>query len=42
LRYICGEHEFGGFPWWLLRNTTDIKFRQMNDGANNLVHSYTL
>lgn len=21
--YICGEHDFGGLPWWLLANGTD-------------------
>ncbi len=20
---MCGEHEFGGLPWWLLRNGTN-------------------
>ncbi len=22
--YICGEHEYGGLPWWLLQNGTDM------------------
>ncbi|CAF0809116.1 unnamed protein product [Adineta steineri] len=35
--YICGEHEFGGFPWWLLRDLTDIQFRQMNSVYLNAV-----
>lgn len=35
--YGCGEHEFGGFPWWLLRDTTDIKFRQTNTVYLNAV-----
>jgi len=21
--YICGEHEYGGLPWYLLKNGTD-------------------
>ncbi|CAM2701582.1 unnamed protein product [Rotaria socialis] len=28
--YGCGEHEFGGFPWWLLRDLNNLEFRQMN------------
>ena len=30
--YVCGEHEFGGLPWWLLRDVNNIEFRQMNPG----------
>ena len=30
---MCGEHEFGGLPWWLLRDVTDVQFRQMNPGS---------
>ncbi|CAF1015590.1 unnamed protein product [Didymodactylos carnosus] len=29
--YGCGEHEFGGFPWWLLKDP-DLKVRQMHPG----------
>ena len=32
LRYGCGEHEFGGLPWWLLRDINGLQFRQMNSG----------
>ncbi|CAF0778296.1 unnamed protein product [Rotaria sordida] len=35
--YGCGEHEFGGFPWWLLRNLDNIQFRQMNSVYLNAV-----
>ena len=21
--YVCGEHDYGGLPWWLLSNGTD-------------------
>ncbi|CAF2568611.1 unnamed protein product [Rotaria sp. Silwood2] len=35
--YGCGEHEFGGFPWWLLRNVDNIQFRQMNSVYLNAV-----
>ncbi len=29
--YICGEHEFGGFPWWLLSNNTDSLVLRSNE-----------
>lgn len=25
--YICGEWEYGGLPWWLIRDYKDIKLR---------------
>jgi hypothetical protein len=32
-RYGCGEHEFGGLPWWLLRDLDSVQLRQMNPGC---------
>lgn len=32
--YVCAEWEFGGFPWWLLRDgPTDRKFLRTSDPA---------
>jgi beta-galactosidase GanA len=33
LRYGCGEHEFGGLPWWLLRDLEGLQVRRMNSGT---------
>ncbi len=37
--YICGEWEFGGFPWWLLRYD-DIELRCMNERYIGFVNKY--
>ena len=31
--YSCGEHEYGGFPWWLLKNGADSISPRSNDPA---------
>ncbi|UJR28384.1 hypothetical protein I4U23_009625 [Adineta vaga] len=38
--YGCGEHEFGGLPWWLLRDLNNIQFRQMNSVYLNAVNQW--
>lgn len=37
--YICGEWEFGGFPWWLLKYE-DIELRCMNERFLGFVDKY--
>lgn len=37
--YICGEWEFGGFPWWLLKYD-DIELRCMNERYIGFVDRY--
>lgn len=37
--YICAEHDFGGFPWWLL-NKEGIKLRCDNDVFLNECDKY--
>ena len=37
--YICGEWEFGGFPWWLLKYD-DIELRCMNKRYIGFVDKY--
>ncbi|MCD7775646.1 MAG: beta-galactosidase [Clostridiales bacterium] len=37
--YICGEWEFGGFPWWLLKYD-DIELRCMNERYLGFVNKY--
>lgn len=29
--YICAEFEFGGLPWWLTKNQTQIALRRSNE-----------
>lgn len=31
--YVCAEHDFGGFPWWLLANGTDSIVLRSSDPA---------
>ena len=37
--YICGEFEFGGFPWWLLRDRA-MRVRSSYPGFTDAVASY--
>lgn len=39
--YACAEWEFGGFPWWLLKNS-DIKLRTRDSVYLAAVRSYIL
>lgn len=39
--YICGEHDFGGLPWWLLANGTDnVKPRTNEQNYMNAVRRW--
>ena len=39
--YICGEHDFGGLPWWLLSNGTDsIILRSSENNYMNAVRRW--
>ena len=39
--YVCGEHEYGGLPWWLLRNGTDmVEPRSSEPNYMNAVRSW--
>ncbi len=39
--YICGEHDFGGLPWWLLANGTDTVRPRTNEATYmNAVRSF--
>jgi beta-galactosidase len=28
--YVCAEWEFGGLPWWLIKDQADIQLRRSN------------
>ncbi|MFV0499623.1 MAG: glycoside hydrolase family 35 protein [Bacilli bacterium] len=38
--YMCGEHDYGAFPWWL-NNKKDIKFRCDNEVFLEETRKYT-
>ena len=39
--YICGEHDYGGLPWWLLANGTDtIRPRTTSQAYINAVNRW--
>lgn len=37
--YICGEFEFGGIPWWLLKDR-DMRLRSTYKGFTNAIDSF--
>ena len=34
--YVCAEWEFGGLPWWLIKDQADIALRTSNQKSGSL------